>query len=239
MDKKEPKFKIGQRVLLDAEVYKKGDGNIPVGAFEILEIYCGGNEYSYFLKPEMTQPEGVMPSYVYDEKWLISLSENNVGKGIEKQIKNVELLFSPEEARMISPNPNLCKLSDALACLVEKEKNATVSYGTEKDNRKLTVNILGTDYRIVEKPLEGCDGYCDSTTKEIAVTTKKDSHDMGDFENYRKKTFRHEVIHAYHYESGLAENLENKQYGFSETLVDWFAYQSPKIFKTFEELGIL
>lgn len=109
---------------------------------------------------------------------------------------------------------------------------------TKKETPK-TVSILGTDYAIVEKPLEGCDGYCDSTTKEIAVTTKKDSHDMGDFENYRKKTFRHEVIHAYHFESGLSENFENKQYGFSETLVDWFAYQSPKIFKTFEELGVL
>lgn len=148
-------------------------------------------------------------------------------------------LLSQEEAWLTAPIQNLCKLSDALDCLDEKEKNATVSCDTEKDNRKLTVNILGTDYRIVEKPLEDCDGYCDSTTKEIAVTTKKDSHDMGDFEDYRKKTLRHEVIHAYHYESGLAENLENKQYGFSETLVDWFAYQSPKIFKTFEELGVL
>ena len=148
-------------------------------------------------------------------------------------------LLSPEQAWRTVPIPNLCKLSDTLDYLDEKQKNAPVSCDTEKDNRKLTVNILGTDYRIVEKPLEDCDGYCDSTTKEIAVTTKKDNHDMGDFENYRKKTFRHEVIHAYHYESGLAENFENKQCGFSETLVDWFAYQSPKIFKTFEELGIL
>ena len=115
----------------------------------------------------------------------------------------------------------------------------TVSCDTEKDNRKLTVNILGTDYRIVEKPIKGCDGYCDKTTKEIAVAVKEDYCDLGNFEEYRKKVLRHEVIHAYHYESGLAENFENKQYGFSETLVDWFAYQSPKIFKTFEELGIL
>lgn len=102
-----------------------------------------------------------------------------------------------------------------------------------------TVNILGTDYTVVEKPIKDCDGYCEKTTKEIAVAVKEDDCDIGNFEEHRKKVLRHEVIHAYHYESGLAENFENKQYGFSETLVDWFAYQSPKIFKTFEELGIL
>lgn len=201
MDKKEPKFKIGQRVFLNAEVYEKGEGNIPLGSFEILEIYCGGNDYFYFLKPEMEQPECVIPPYVYDEKWLISLSENNVGKGIEKPIKCVE-----ESRQDITPR---------------------------------TVNILGTDYTVVEKPIKDCDGYCDKTTKEIAVAVKEDDCDLGNFEEYRKKVLRHEVIHAYHYESGLSENFENKQYGFSETLVDWFAYQSPKIFKTFEELGIL
>lgn len=148
-------------------------------------------------------------------------------------------LLSQEEAWRTVPIPNLCKLSDALDYLDEKEKNATVSYDTEKDNRKLTVNILGTDYTVVEKPIKDCDGYCDKTTKEIAVAVKEDDCDLGDFEEHRKKVLRHEVIHAYHHESGLSENFENKQYGFSETLVDWFAYQSPKIFKTFEELGVL
>lgn len=109
---------------------------------------------------------------------------------------------------------------------------------TKKETPK-TVNILGTDYTVVEKPIKDCDGYCDKTTKEIAVAVKEDDCDLGNFEEHRKKVLRHEVIHAYHFESGLAENFENKQYGFSETLVDWFAYQSPKIFKTFEELGIL
>lgn len=104
---------------------------------------------------------------------------------------------------------------------------------------KKTVSILGTTYTIVEKPLKDCDGYCDKTTKEIAIATKDNDCDLGIFEEHRKKVLRHEIIHAYHHESGLAENFENKQYGFSETVVDWFAIQSPKIFKTFEELDIL
>lgn len=107
------------------------------------------------------------------------------------------------------------------------------------------VNILGTEYaieqlsRAEDKALNECDGYCDKTTKRIVVCTKEDDCDLGDFEQHRKKTMRHEIIHAFHFESGLAENLENKPYGFSETLVDWFAIQSPKIFKVFQELDIL
>lgn len=210
---KKAKFATGDRVYL-TESGKKKLGYIGDSLFVVCRVgnFNGCIFYDIYQEKDITKVHG------------------DVGE---------EFLLSPEGAWLTAPIPNLCKLSDALDCLDEKEKNATVSCDTDKDNRKLTVNILGTDYAVVEKPLEDCDGYCDSTTKEIAVTTKKDSHDMGDFENYRKKTFRHEVIHAYHFESGLAENFENKQYGFSETLVDWFSYQSPKIFKTFEELGIL
>ena len=108
-----------------------------------------------------------------------------------------------------------------------------------------TVNILGTEYTIKEasasedKALNECDGYCDKTTHQIVVCSKEDDCDLGDFEAYQKKVLRHEIIHTFHFESGLSENLENKPFGFSETLVDWFAIQSPKIFKVFQELEIL
>ena len=110
---------------------------------------------------------------------------------------------------------------------------------------KQTVNILGTEYTVEElskeqdNSLNECDGYCDKTTHRIVVCTKEDDCDLGDFSVHRNKVLRHEIIHAFHFESGIAENLENKQYGFSETLVDWFAIQSPKIFKVFQELDIL
>lgn len=107
------------------------------------------------------------------------------------------------------------------------------------DNCCLKVSILGTTYTIIEKHLKDVDGYCDKTTKEIAVAAKEDDCDLGNFEEYRKKVLRHEITHAYFFESGLAECFENIKWGIPETLVDWFAYQSPKIFKTFEELNIL
>lgn len=109
----------------------------------------------------------------------------------------------------------------------------------------LTVSILGTTYTIQELSvaedisLKDCDGYCDKTDKRIVIAKKEADCDLGDFEQHRKKTVRHEIIHAYFNESGLAENFENKRYGIPETLVDWFAIQSPKIYKTFAELDIL
>lgn len=109
----------------------------------------------------------------------------------------------------------------------------------------LKINILGTEYTIEELSksedtmLVDCDGYCDKTTKRIVVCTKEDDCELGDFEQYRKKVMRHEIIHAFHYESGIAENFENRPYGVSETFVDWFAIQSPKIFKVFQDLEIL
>lgn len=108
-----------------------------------------------------------------------------------------------------------------------------------------TVNILGTEYTIEElsseqdESLKQCDGYCDKTTRKIVICKKEKNCDLGDFTVHKNKVLRHEIIHAFHFESGIAENLENKQYGFSETIVDWFAIQSPKIFKVFTELDLL
>lgn len=41
-------------------------------------------------------------------------------------------------------------------------------------------------------------------------------------------------------ESGLQSNWQHiEEFGHDETTVDWFAIQSPKIFKVFQELDIL
>ncbi len=107
----------------------------------------------------------------------------------------------------------------------------------------MKVNILGTEYTIKEcmaaedSYLVNCDGYCDKTTKEIVI--KKENGDLGDFEVYKKKVMRHEIVHAFLNESGLCENFEHHTWGQDETMIDWFAYQSPKIFKVFEEVGCL
>ena len=139
-----------------------------------------------------------------------------------------------------SPIPIITALPISGLSITEDEIN---KFSIQEE--KKTVSILGTTYTIQELSvaedisLKDCDGYCDKTDKRIVIAKKEADCDLGDFEQHRKKTMRHEIIHAYFNESGLAENFENKRYGIPETLVDWFAIQSPKIFETFKELNTL
>lgn len=108
----------------------------------------------------------------------------------------------------------------------------------------MTVTILGTEYKALlvteenEPRLKDCDGFCDETTKEIVVKNYKRGMpgSKGKLELQEQKNFRHEIIHAFLSESGLAENSSWAQ---EEEMVDWFAKQAPKLFKAFEEIGAL
>lgn len=106
------------------------------------------------------------------------------------------------------------------------------------------INILGTMYEIhlldetEDESLDDCDGYCDKTTKKIVVCNKTKDCDLGDFDMYQRKVMRHEIVHAFLFESGLHECWEKKQ-GHDETMVDWIANQFPKMRKAFEEAGCL
>lgn len=109
----------------------------------------------------------------------------------------------------------------------------------------MKVNILGTEYTITEcsekenSLLENMDGYCDKTTKEIVIKAKPDDCNLGDFEVYRKKVMRHEIIHAFLFESGLHENFEHTQYGHNETMIDWVAVQYLKMLEAFKQVGCI
>lgn len=116
------------------------------------------------------------------------------------------------------------------------------------------VNILGTEYRIeIHKVSEdsfmeekGLAGYCAEENKLIVVADMSEEKyfagmDEKAQETYRKKTLRHEIMHAFLNESGLSDssNRFDSAWAKNEEMVDWFAIQSPKIFKVFVELGIL
>lgn len=107
----------------------------------------------------------------------------------------------------------------------------------------MIVNILGTDYTIESHSkaedayLKNCDGYCDKTSKRIVVTT--DNTDLDNFDVYYNKILRHEIIHAFMYESGLHENFKHEQWGHDETQIDWFAYQFPKMLEVFKKAGCI
>lgn len=107
------------------------------------------------------------------------------------------------------------------------------------------VNILGTEYTIevVSKQddtfLEKCDGYCDKTSKRIVVRAEDNENELDSYGVYLKTITRHEIIHAFLFESGLHNNFTHPEYGHDETMVDWIAVQFPKMLKVFEEAGCL
>lgn len=108
-----------------------------------------------------------------------------------------------------------------------------------------TVNILGSTWTIKEQSesenelLKGCDGYCDWTTKEIVVEREMYGT-LGDMEAYIRKVIRHEIVHAFLFESGLHESTANSNaWAQNEEMVDWLARQGQKIYAAWKEAGAI
>lgn len=110
------------------------------------------------------------------------------------------------------------------------------------------VNVLGGEYDVFmgvfpddDKMLDGCDGYCDWTVKRIVVIGRVPQEQHENFEERQKVCLRHELIHAFLYESGIDQNTNWDIDGqiHPEQMVQWIARQFPKIQKAFEETGAL
>ena len=105
----------------------------------------------------------------------------------------------------------------------------------------MKADILGTTYKIKRKNFKDADvdGWFDGTSKTIVI--RKDNYNnVGNFEYLMKKQLRHEIIHAFLYESGLDCNFEHlQQFGHEETTVDWIAIQFPKIYEVYKEAGAI
>lgn len=112
------------------------------------------------------------------------------------------------------------------------------------------VNILGSEWNVKfgnkkEYPnLTNVDGYTDLSIREIVVDDMEASQGQigakADLESYQKQVVRHEIIHAFLLESGLDSNSNSADsWAVNEEMVDWFAIQSPKIFKVFNEYDLM
>ena len=111
----------------------------------------------------------------------------------------------------------------------------------------MKLNILGTSYSVTitndgkEPRLKNCDGFCDDTTHEIVAEDYKNK--VGDDPDAKRnlklqtqKIIRHEIIHAFLFESGLAENSPWAQ---DEEMVDWIAKQAPRLIDAWQKAGAL
>ena len=109
------------------------------------------------------------------------------------------------------------------------------------------VNVLGTEYTIKfdvpsEKMPFGGDGCMDQSIREIWIADfgESDRDSIKDLDSYRKKVLRHEIVHAFLYESGLWNNSGNvKAWGQSEEITDWIALQFPKMLQAFIDVGAI
>ena len=102
----------------------------------------------------------------------------------------------------------------------------------------MKVKILGTEYKIKhvkadESKTADADGYHEPYSKEIVlVDIPKCPEMVANIEEYDKKTLRHEIVHAFLHESGLAANSD---WARNEEIVDWIALQFPKLLDAFKE----
>ncbi len=99
------------------------------------------------------------------------------------------------------------------------------------------VNVLGTKYLIKESNkeedsyLERMDGYCDTSTKTIVIDTFQNTlNSQKDLDEYRRQVIRHELVHAFLFESGLS----GCSWADNEEMVDWIAIQFPKMMEIFQ-----
>lgn len=115
----------------------------------------------------------------------------------------------------------------------------------------MKVNVLGTEYAVtVRKYAEDecfkqtqCNGYCSGLLKEIVLCDmstypgwENETQEARDVQT--KETLRHEIVHAFFNESGLAcSSSSTDAWARNEEMVDWIAIQGPKVYKAWMEAG--
>lgn len=108
-------------------------------------------------------------------------------------------------------------------------------------NINTTVRILGAIWVVrsateTEEPrLEGVNGFTDWTTRTICLE-KNTQGNLGNMETCMNKVIRHEVVHAFMFESGLGDSFEHKYFGHEETIVDWIAYHMENIVSVIKDI---
>ena len=114
------------------------------------------------------------------------------------------------------------------------------------------VMILGVPWKIQvltheEEPSfksDHCDGLCYLNGRTIKILNsvsayKDESQEFHD--DYMREVLRHEIVHAFLYESGLGSSSIKypAPWAKNEEMVDWFAHQGQKIYEAWEFCGCL
>ena len=95
------------------------------------------------------------------------------------------------------------------------------------------LNILGQEYdmQVSDALPDDTDGLCQTYSKKIMVKPMEKMLDPTDTDDVKRKRFnevcRHEIIHAFLFESGLIDECSDEQ------LVNYLAMQMPKLIELF------
>ena len=111
----------------------------------------------------------------------------------------------------------------------------------ETMQKEYLLNILGSEWKlkvckVEEEPkLQEADGLTDRSSKTMIVRDDQEGveYPLDDYPAYQKEVKRHEIIHAFLYESGLGNELTHPSFGHDELSISWFAIQFPKIYEVF------
>ena len=116
----------------------------------------------------------------------------------------------------------------------------------------MTINILGAKYTIEVKKYKDdevfernhFDGYHDGYQKKIVTCDMHtypgwDNEEEETIQECMKQTLRHEITHAFLHESGLADSAMQSPRGWAknEEMIDWIAFQGPKIYEAWKDIG--
>ena len=109
------------------------------------------------------------------------------------------------------------------------------------------VHILGSEYKIHfredidDVKISTADGYMDHYDKKIVIGVfEYSTNSVRDLTSYTKKVMRHEIVHAFLFESGIWNNSHSvKDWATDEEITDWIAIQAPKLFEAFKEAGCI
>ena len=101
-----------------------------------------------------------------------------------------------------------------------------------------------TGRRTNNPALKEMDGYMDSSTRTIVVDdmhyAEKQPGTKANMLEYVRQVTRHEIIHAFLFESGLdTSSGKADNWAGNEEMVDWFSIQIPKIQRCMQEARVL
>ena len=104
--------------------------------------------------------------------------------------------------------------------------------------KEMQLNILGSTWTVKSKTVkeeprfkDGACGLTDASCKTILLLdAAPDEYTISDPVSDLQHTIRHEIIHAFLFESGIwCNSAKTENWSMNEEMVDWFAIQMPKI----------